>query len=289
MECHVSFHLLHHLMNVSVQYGHRAEAFQQIEGLRAILGGPAPVRICGPQWNMSKDHDRSAGPQFGHIALEPRHLLVSQRAHAFELRRIVQPNEMDPFVVEALPTPPGGALTVTLHVLLALVSQQVVLSGDEERLLLAHPFKELVQGIELTGLRQVRQIPRMKDEVGLMVQRVDLIHRGLESQVDIRIGCLVEPDVTVADLDESEVLGARLFGLSTQQAGCRYASGEAPHYPRSSPLHAFQEAAPVDVAGEDTRCAFLVVLNISHSKHLSIGGMSAASSQETRCPANYSQ
>ena len=139
---------------------------------------------------MGKNHDRSAGPQLGHIALEPRNLLVSQRAHAFELRRIIQSDEMDPFVVEALPTAPHGALTETLHVLLAVVAQQVVLSGNVEDLLLAHSFQELVQGIELASLRQVRKIPGMQDEVGLMVQRVDLIRRGLESRVDVGIGRL---------------------------------------------------------------------------------------------------
>ena len=118
---------------------------------------------------------------------------------------------MDPFVVEALPAPPHGALTETLHVLLAVVSQQVVLSGDEEHLLLAHSFQELVQGVELTGLRQMRKIPGMQDEFGLMFQRVDLIRRGLESRVDVGIGWLVKPDVAVADLDKSEVLRARLL------------------------------------------------------------------------------
>src|ERR1700681_4891955 len=170
---------------------------------------------------MSKDHDRSTGAQFGHIVLEPRHLLVSQRAHTFELRRVIQPDEMNPSVVEALPTPPGGALTVTFHVLLALVSQQVVLSGNEERLLLTHSFEELVQGIELAGLCQVREIPGMKDEIRLMVERVNLIHYCLESQVDIGIGRLVKTDVTVADLHKSEVFVARFFGLSAQQAGWR--------------------------------------------------------------------
>src|SRR5258708_24671396 len=102
----------------------------------------------------------------------------------------------------------------------------------------------------------------MKDEVRLPVQGVDLIHGGLEGSVDIWIGCLVEPDVAVADLYKSEVLGACL--LSTQQTGRRYTPRKAPYHPRSSPLHAFQEAAPVNVALEDSRCPFQVPFNLSH-------------------------
>src|SRR5437016_539472 len=116
MERHVSFYLLHHLMNVSVEHGHRAEALEQVECLRAIFGGPAPLRIYGPQRNVGEDYDRSAGRQPGHIVLEPRQLLLTNRAQAFELRGVVQPDEMNTFVVEALPTVPGRALAETLHV-----------------------------------------------------------------------------------------------------------------------------------------------------------------------------
>jgi hypothetical protein len=108
----------------------------------------------------------SAGPQLRHIALDPSQLLVAQRTHAFELRRIIQPDEMDSFMVEALPAPPRSALTETLHVLLAVVAQQVVLPGDEEDLLLAQPFEELVQGIELAGLGEVRKISGCRRKSG---------------------------------------------------------------------------------------------------------------------------
>src|SRR6476469_6685762 len=99
----------------------------------------------------------------------------------------------------------------------------------------------------------------MKDEIRLLVERVDLVHRGLEGSGDIGIGRLVEPDVTVADLHKSEVLTVRL--RIAQQAGYRYAPCKAPYHSRSSPLHAFQKAAPVDVALEDARRAFQFVFD----------------------------
>src|SRR5205807_65394 len=124
--------------------------------------------------------------------------------------------------------------------------------------------KELVQGVELAGLRQVGKIAGVNDKIGLPVERVDLIHGSLEGSIDIGIGGLVETDVTVADLYKSEVLGVRPW--SAQQAGYRHTCGKAPHHTRSSPLHAFQEAAPVDVAIEDARCAFQFVFGLSHRK-----------------------
>src|SRR5579872_1784000 len=109
-------------MNVPVEHSHRAESLQQIEGLRAVLGCPAPLRVDGPQGNMRENHDRGAAPMLGDIVLEPSQLLVSNRTHPFELRSIVQADEMDPFVIEALPTPPRGAFAKTLQVLLAVVT-----------------------------------------------------------------------------------------------------------------------------------------------------------------------
>src|SRR5260221_12075426 len=104
----------------------------------------------------------------------------------------------------------------------------------------------------------------MQDEVRLPVQGVDLIHGGLEGSADIGIGCLVEPDVTVADLYKSEVLGACLSSTqqgSAQQAGRRYTPRKAPYHPRSTPLHTFQETAAVHARAEDPRSPFPVVVN----------------------------
>src|SRR5579872_7094931 len=125
----------------------------------------------------------------------------------------------------------------------------------------------------------------MKDEVRLRIQRVDLIHRDLESSIDIGISCLVEPDVTVADLYEREVLGARLG--SAQKTGRWHARRKAPHDARSSPLHAFQEASPVDIALEGGRGAFQFVFFVfSHSECLSVAALAPLSYQETGNPAN---
>src|SRR5438552_2325891 len=99
---------------------------------------------------MSEDHNRSAGRQLGDIVLEPRHLLVADRSHAFELRCVVQPDEMDPFVIEALPTPSLRTVAETFEVLLTVIAEQVMFAGDVECLLLMQSSKELVQGVEFS-------------------------------------------------------------------------------------------------------------------------------------------
>src|ERR1700730_667416 len=106
----------------------------------------------------------------------------------------------------------------------------------------------------------------MQDEVGLLFERVDLIHRRLEGSVDIRIRCLVESDVTVADLYKREVLGMRFGGA--HQSGRGNTPLKAPPHTCPSPLHAFQETAAVDIAIENARCGFQVVFSLSHFESL---------------------
>ena len=48
MEGHRSFHLLHDLMNVSVEDRYRSEALEQRKDLRTIVGTPTPVGIDRP-------------------------------------------------------------------------------------------------------------------------------------------------------------------------------------------------------------------------------------------------
>src|SRR5579862_349715 len=113
----------------------------------------------------------------------------------------------------------------------------------------------------------MREISGVKNEVGLPVKSIDLIDRGLEGSVDIGIRRLIESDVAIADLHKREVLVSRLG--STQQAGRRHARSKAPYHSGSSPLHAVQEPAPVDVAIEEARWVFPVVFCLSHVERLS--------------------
>ena len=74
---------------------------------------------------------------------------------------------------------------------------------------------------------------------------------------DVGVGGLVEADVAVADLDEREVAPAILAG-PRRLAGCDAGTPAAKLQttPGSGPLHAFQEAAPIDAVLPVGPCAF---------------------------------
>src|SRR6266702_2013940 len=58
VEGDVAFDLLHHLVDVAVQHGDRAEALDVFQRASAVLGAPAPLRIHRPQRGMGEQHDR---------------------------------------------------------------------------------------------------------------------------------------------------------------------------------------------------------------------------------------
>src|SRR5208282_1376875 len=106
----------------------------------------------------------------------------------------------------------------------------------------------LIQRIELTRLRELTQIASVNDEIRCVEHRVDLVDRGLQGSGDVRIGWLVETDVTVADLHESEVrafagLSPIVFGECARD---RNAAAHGPDQACTRPCHALQEPASVD-------------------------------------------
>jgi hypothetical protein len=50
----VALHLLHGLVNMSIENGDGAEAFQVEQCLAAVIRAPSPFRVNAPQWNVSK-------------------------------------------------------------------------------------------------------------------------------------------------------------------------------------------------------------------------------------------
>ena len=65
-------------MNVTVQHRHRTETLHIRQGLFTVVGSPAPVRIDGPERNVCKEDDRSAGRAALEIVLQPLQLLVTE-------------------------------------------------------------------------------------------------------------------------------------------------------------------------------------------------------------------
>src|SRR3982074_1160628 len=86
VEGDVALDLLHHLVDVAVQDGYRAEALEVIQRTGAILGAPAPFRIDRPQRNMGEYDDRRGFRFPLEIILEPFKLVGAEIAEAAALQ-----------------------------------------------------------------------------------------------------------------------------------------------------------------------------------------------------------
>jgi len=108
MERHVTFDLLHDLMDMAVEHGHRAEALQHIDRLQAVVGAPTPVGINCPQRDMGEHHDRRRIRLVLDVVGEPRELLRSQPAESsgFEIDHVHKPDEMHSMIVEGVQPEP---------------------------------------------------------------------------------------------------------------------------------------------------------------------------------------
>src|SRR5665213_905964 len=78
MERHVAFNLLHHLMDVPVQYRNRTESFQVRQRLRAVRGTPTPVLIHDPQRDVREYHDWRARRKWLDVFFQPFQLGLSK-------------------------------------------------------------------------------------------------------------------------------------------------------------------------------------------------------------------
>jgi hypothetical protein len=133
-ERNIALHLLHHLVDVPVENGDRADALEDRESLRATFGSPPPFGIDGPERNVREDDNGRAGAQSGGILGEPSHLLRADFAETFKLDAVVEANEVDTFVVKTLPGFARGGFAKASKIHFAVVSGGVVFSGGIENL-----------------------------------------------------------------------------------------------------------------------------------------------------------
>ena len=245
MEGDVALNLLHHLVNVPIEHGDRAEALEDCESLCTILGPPAPFGVNGPERNVREDDDRCASAKVGNVLGEPFQLRSADHTEAFQLDAVIETDEMHALVVKALPGFAGGRFAEALEKQFAVIASDIVFAWDIEHFLLAKTPEDLVQGIKLGGSRKMGEVASVKNQVRLVDGGVDLIDGQLQGAVDVGIRRLIKPYVAVADLDESEVDGFGLVCLGAEQARTGYAAGERPDYGGSSPPHTLQKAAAV--------------------------------------------
>src|SRR5947209_7737045 len=157
---------------------------------------------------MREEHDRRAGFLWRQILLEPIELLGAELAHAFKLEDVVEPDEMHPVVVEAVPSGALGGFAIAFEVELAVVRRGVVFAGDVEHSLLLQAGQELLRRVELGSLCGMRDVAGVDEEVGLAGFGVDAVYRKLQRCSYVSVGRLAESEVGIADLREAEVVAA---------------------------------------------------------------------------------
>ena len=132
VEGHRSLDLLHQLMDVAVEHGHRAEPRQQPQRLSAVVGAPAPFRRDHPQRDVGEHDDRrrsrwplrSASSQASWSGAE------GAEAVGLEVDDVDERNEMHAAVVEGIPTAAGRARAEALQIgLVGRGVEDVVLAG----------------------------------------------------------------------------------------------------------------------------------------------------------------
>src|SRR5262245_9678825 len=247
MERYVALDLLHHLVDVAVEHGDRAEALEIVESARAVLGSPSPFRINNPERNVGEDHDRRRRRATLEVVLEPFELLVAEIAETARLKvdHVDEADEMHAVGIEAVPAGSLGAAPVTLAIELLLVIEEIVLARHivhvEARL-----RDRLIGVVEFLHFREMRDVAGVNHEGGFDGERLDLPDRFIERTEHIRIGRLVETDMAVADLQEGQ-RGCRLRpGLTDDAERARHAAHNRPQHTGSGPGHAFEYLASID-------------------------------------------
>src|SRR5215472_16894517 len=128
----VALDLLHDLVDVTVEYRHRAEALEIVESARRVFCAPAPGWIDRPQRNVREDDDRSRCPPDLEVALQPFELLVAEIAQAagLEINNVDEADEVHAVGVEAIPARAFGAATVAVAIELNVLVEDVMFTRN---------------------------------------------------------------------------------------------------------------------------------------------------------------
>ena len=139
------------------------------------------------------------------IVLEPGKLIGAEHAQLVDLLRVVEPDEVDALVSEAVPAGARRSFAEAFEIERAVVGGGVVLAGNVEDLAGFGALDDLLGGVELGRLGRVGDVAGVEQQVVFAGQRVDLVDGQLQCAGDVLICRLVEADVAVADLDEAEL------------------------------------------------------------------------------------
>ena len=166
MERDVAFDLLHELVDVAVENGHRAEALEIAERDGSVVRTPAPARIDRPQGDVGEDDDRRRGAQALDVVLQPLELIGSEKAEAAGLQvgHVDEADEVHAGLIEAVPAGALGVLAVALEIGLAgPLIDDIVLTGNVVHLQTG-AADELCGVVELGRLGEMRDVSGVQHE-----------------------------------------------------------------------------------------------------------------------------
>src|SRR4029077_15965980 len=133
---------------------------------------------------MRKDHNGRVRAKIFHVALEPFQLLVAEltQAAGLKIKDIDQCNEMDTVFVNTVPPRAFAfdALQIPFAVKLSAIVKHIVLPGNIENILGSAALQYLIKGVELFGLRQLREVSGVDKERWGSGHRIDAIETNLE-------------------------------------------------------------------------------------------------------------
>src|SRR5207248_723129 len=114
-------------------------------------------------------------------------------------------------------------------------------------------LQDLLDGVEFFRLRKVADVAGVQKKFRSDGEAIDLVHSGLQSPRDVRIGRFIKAHVAVADLGEAQFASYFLGHLPRVQlrqaahaVGAQHAAADHAKSAGAGPGHALQEAAPVD-------------------------------------------
>src|SRR5580658_2705660 len=112
---------------------------------------------------------------------------------------------MGPVLIEAVPAITLCSLAETLVKRLAVIVEHVVLARNVEDAAGFEALERFRQSVKLFPLGKLCEVAGVQNERGRRWQRVDLGNRLAQRCRHIRVGVLVESDVAIAYLHETQV------------------------------------------------------------------------------------
>src|SRR4029077_8739471 len=148
-----------------------------------------------------------------HVVFEPFELLIAEltQAAGLKVQNVDQGDEMDTVLIETVPARAFAfdSLQIPFTVKLSAIVKHIVLPGNIENILGPAALQYLIKGVELFGLRQLREVSGVDKESRRSGHRIDAIESNLERLRHIFVCVFAETDVTVADLKKAQICSRR--------------------------------------------------------------------------------